>query len=69
LKFIFKASNNEVEYEALIARVELCYTAGADSIQAFSDSQLVVNHSMRTTKRRTIPWRPRFVKYARPPGY
>jgi len=26
---MFKASNNEVEYEALIARVELCYTAGA----------------------------------------
>jgi len=42
LKFMFKASNNEAEYEALIAGVELCYTTGADSVQAFFDSQLVV---------------------------
>jgi len=41
LKFMFKASNNEVEYEALITRIELCYTIGADFVQAFSDSQLV----------------------------
>ena len=40
LKFIFNASNNEAEYKALIAGIELCYTAGVDSIQAFSDSQL-----------------------------
>jgi len=32
LKFTFKASNNEAEYEALVARIELCYTAGADSV-------------------------------------
>jgi len=43
LKFMFKASNNEAEYEALVAGLELCYTAGADHVQAFSDSQLVVN--------------------------
>jgi len=43
LKFMFKASNNETEYEALIARIELCYTAGADSVQAFSTSQLVIS--------------------------
>jgi len=40
LKFMFKASNNEVEYKALIAGVELCYTAGVDSVRAYSDSQL-----------------------------
>ena len=40
---MFKASNNEAEYEALIVRIELCYTAGVDSIQAFSNSQLVIN--------------------------
>ena len=40
---MFKASNNEAEYEALIAGVELCYTVGADSVQAFSNSQLVVS--------------------------
>jgi len=43
LKFTFKASNNEAECEAMIAGIELCYTAGADSVQAFSDSQLVVS--------------------------
>ena len=43
LKFMFKASNHEAEYEALIAGIELCYTARADSVQAFSDSQLVVS--------------------------
>ena len=32
LKFMFKASNNEAVYEALIAGVELCYTAGADLV-------------------------------------
>jgi len=40
---MFEASNNEAEYEALIAGIELCYIAGADSIQAFSNLQLVVS--------------------------
>jgi len=40
---MFNASNNEVEYEALIAGVELFYTPGVDSVRAFSDSQLVVS--------------------------
>ena len=40
---MFKASNNEAEYETLITRIELCYTTEADSIEAYSDSQLVVN--------------------------
>jgi len=35
---MLKASNNEAEYEALIAGIELCYNAGADSAQVFSDS-------------------------------
>jgi len=43
LKFMFKASNNEGEYEALVAGLELCYTAVVDHVQAFSDSQLVVS--------------------------
>jgi len=30
LKFIFKASNNEAKYKALITGVELCYAVGAD---------------------------------------
>ena len=40
---MFKASNNEGEYEALIAVVELCYKAGENSVRAFSYSQLVVS--------------------------
>jgi len=43
LKYLFKASNIKAEYEVLIARIELCYTAGAYSVRAFSDSQLVVS--------------------------
>jgi len=43
LKFMFRASNNEAEYEALVVGLELCYTAGADHVQAFSNSQLVVS--------------------------
>ena len=40
---MFKASNYEAEYEALIAGIELCYAMGADVVRAFSDSQLVVS--------------------------
>ena len=43
LKFIFKALSNEAKYEALIAGVEFCYTARADSVPAFFDSQLAVS--------------------------
>ena len=43
LKFILKAPHNEVEYKAQIAKIELCYTTGADLVQAFSDSQLIVS--------------------------
>jgi len=40
---MFKATHNEAEYEALIAEIELCYTAGIDSIKVYSNSQLVVS--------------------------
>ena len=43
LKFMFKASNNEAEYKTLITGIELCFTADADSVQAFSNSQLMVS--------------------------
>ena len=43
LKFMFKASNNEAQYMGLIVDIELCYTIRVDSIQAFSDSQLIVS--------------------------
>ena len=42
LKFGFSASNNEAEYEALIAGLKLAKDVGAERIEIFSDSMLVV---------------------------
>ncbi|KAM1262100.1 hypothetical protein ACFX2G_027878 [Malus domestica] len=43
LRFKFKASNNEAEYEALLAGLRLAKHLGVKRIDIFSDSQLVVN--------------------------
>ncbi|XP_021827603.1 uncharacterized protein LOC110768210 [Prunus avium] len=43
LRLGFRASNNEAEYEALIAGLRLAKELGAKKIQVRSDSQLVVN--------------------------
>ncbi|CAL8145589.1 unnamed protein product [Prunus armeniaca] len=43
LRFKFHASNNEAEYEALLAGLRLAKEMGAEQIQIFSDSQLVVH--------------------------
>jgi len=43
LRLQFKASNNEAEYEALLAGLRLAKGLGAKQIKAFSDSQLVVS--------------------------
>ncbi|XP_073288977.1 uncharacterized protein [Primulina huaijiensis] len=43
IKFQFLASNNEAEYEALVAGIKLALSAGARSLVVHSDSQLVVN--------------------------
>ena len=40
----FKETNNESEYEALIAGLNLGHQMGAENIQVFSDSQLIINH-------------------------
>ncbi|XP_057249944.1 uncharacterized protein LOC130591060 [Beta vulgaris subsp. vulgaris] len=42
IKFEFLGSNNEAEYEALILGLQLCILAGATTIEARSDSQLIV---------------------------
>ena len=42
LRFEFKASNNEAEYEALIAGLKLAKEIRVESLEIFSDSQLVV---------------------------
>ena len=43
VRFGFQASNNEAEYEALLAGLRLAKAVGADRLEARSDSQLVVN--------------------------
>ena len=43
IHFGFKASNNEAEYEALIAGLRLMLELQACNVKIFSDSQLVVN--------------------------
>ncbi|KAL0412102.1 UNVERIFIED_CONTAM: hypothetical protein Slati_3799900 [Sesamum latifolium] len=42
VKFEFKASNNEVEYEALVFGMRMAQDAGASHLLAYSDSQLIV---------------------------
>ena len=42
LKFRFEASNNEAEYEALIAGLKLARDIGARHVRALSDSMLVI---------------------------
>ena len=39
----FKATNNESEYEALIAGLTLAHQMGAENIQVFVDYQLIIN--------------------------
>ena len=43
LRFIFKASNNEAEYEALLAGLRLAKELQVDSLIIYSDSKLVVS--------------------------
>ena len=50
LRFNFKASNNEAEYEALLAGLRLARHMGAHQLQVFSDSQLIVNQVSGTTR-------------------
>ena len=44
LRFGFQASNNEAEYEAVIAELNLTHSMEADQLEICSDSQLVVKH-------------------------
>lgn len=42
LRLGFKASNNEVEYEALLARLKVALSLEATNLEKHSDSQLVI---------------------------
>ncbi|KAL0426481.1 UNVERIFIED_CONTAM: Ribonuclease HI [Sesamum latifolium] len=42
IKFGFKASNNEAEYEALVIGMRMAHETGARRLLAYSDSQLIV---------------------------
>ena len=42
LRFSFQASNNEAEYEVVIAGLNLAHSMEADQLEVSSDSQLVV---------------------------
>ena len=44
LSFSFQASNNEVEYEAVIAGLNLAHSMEADQLEVSSDSQVLVKH-------------------------
>ncbi|KAK0599856.1 hypothetical protein LWI29_009234 [Acer saccharum] len=47
MRFDFKATNNQVEYEALLAGLRVCIPLGADELEIYSDSQVVVNQIPR----------------------
>ena len=42
LRFRFKASNNEAEYETLIAGLNLAKEMKVESLEIYTDSQLIV---------------------------
>ena len=50
LRFGFQASNNEAEYEAIIAGLNLAHSLEIDQLEVCSDSQLVVRQIENTYK-------------------
>ena len=52
LRFGFQASNNEAEYEAVIAELNLAHSMEADQLEICSESQLVVKHIKDSYKAR-----------------
>lgn len=47
LRFKFEASNNETEYEALLAKMRIARELKVEDLGIFSDSQIVVNQILR----------------------
>ena len=44
LRLEFKTTNNEAEYEAVIAGLIMALELGAESMEVRSDSQVIVGH-------------------------
>ena len=57
LRFAFKASNNQAEYEALIAGILLGKEMGARALMAKSDSLLVTGQVRASSRTRIHKWR------------
>ena len=43
IRLDFPTTNNEVEYEALVARLDLARVAGAKNMVVYCDSQVITN--------------------------
>ncbi|XP_073117080.1 uncharacterized protein [Elaeis guineensis] len=56
LRFDFKASNNQAEYEALVAGLKLALELGVGRLKVFSDSQLIVGQIKGEFEIRDRPW-------------
>ena len=56
LRFDFKASNNQAEYEALLAGLRMAKELGINSLRVFSDSQLIVGQVKGEFGRETRLW-------------
>ena len=50
LRFKFQALNNEAEYEAVIARLNLAHSMEANQLEICSDSQLLLKWIEDATK-------------------
>ena len=57
----FRASNNEAEYEALLAELKDVWDMGAREVEVYSDSRLVVNQVQGSFEARD----PRMMEYLR----
>ena len=42
LRFNFKASNNQTEYEALLVGIKIAKELDIDNLKVFTDSQLII---------------------------
>ena len=54
MRFDFKATNNQAEYEALLAGLRVCVALGVYEIEIFSDSQVVVNQVLDEYQARRV---------------